>query len=441
MKHFTLSSFRRAALSAAALFIVSLSSFAGNTYYAFYAKVNSYPTGKGEIYVSESAGVPENEREYASSAEVKEVSEFFQRYVYAKPAPGYIFAGMSQDTVVYNDYGEEIGFGFSGEISNIGNPAYITYISNITDNDGTDPTYNSNKEVVEGMMPLDPNGQFSAVFTRVVIEYATGHDKFGDISINKVVNDLGDQLTIKAVPADSKCHFDRWTLNGQTVSTDAEYHIMVTDSARYVAHFTCDTARFINFPAEGGWMPYYNYDQHTTISENACTYAFHSTYVEGAPDSTFIPPYMAMVNIQRNYPTYIYGKGEVVLTFENDDLYSHETLLNRWSGDNGVSVDTLDPRNAYYIADMDAHRLNRVSGVVAPNQIYVSVPDSFLTEIPDVLFFSAEDAKNATGIEAVKAIDVKGLGRVYTIEGREVALPEENKLYIIDGKKVIYRKK
>lgn len=431
MKHLTLSPLRRFALTVVALLFVSLYANAYETYYAFYTKVSAYPSGKGQVYLSASNSETPTDDQYQDAAEEQVVDLSYTRYVYAKPAPGYIFAGLSQDSIEYSEFGEVVDYHYSGVITSWGNPASLTYKSDVSGDE---------EEQVRGNMPMDPNGSFNAVFTRVVVGLPAGQDALGTVSIDKVANEIGDQVTMKATPKKESCHFVNWTLNGKVVSNNRELTITVSDSARYIAHFTGDSAFTVNFPAEGGYIQYYNYDCTLKIPEGTEVRTFDVNYVDKT--GPYVPTFTSVYQIPRDEAAYIYGKGEVTFTFEEDELYAHDNLLDRWSGDNGVSVDTLDPRNAYYIADMEAEKMTRVTGVIAPKQIYVSVPDSFFTTAPEVIFFSEEAAQNyAAGIGTVKPVDVKGLGRIYTIEGREVALPEENKLYIIDGKKVIYRKK
>lgn len=439
MKHFTLNG--RFFASLVAVICFAFSATAGNTLYAFYAKYSVYPTGKGQIYVSDNAGLTEDKCEFTSEPiEVKEVSSFYNRYVYAKPAEGYLFAGISLDTAVVNADGETVGYEYSGIIDDYNNPAMSSFESFITDYDGTDPRFESNRETVEGLMPLDPNGQISVVFTRVIAAYATGQNKLGTITISKVANEIGDEITLVATPKDSLCHFDHWSLNGVTVSTDSAYTITVTGPARYVAHFTSEYAELVNFPESGAYMPYYCDDAYTYVPENVEVLTFYNDSVNVGANGNYIRPSKSLYGVPVGQPVFLYGKGDATFVFEDDNYYENENMLNRWSG-NGVKLDTLDQRYAYYTFNTKDQRLELIkTETLGGYKVFVAVPDSFFTTAPEVFYLDPEVAF-AAGITTLKSIDVPGVGRIYTIDGREVNTPEEQKLYIIDGKKVIYRKK
>ena len=108
-----------------------------------------------------------------------------------------------------------------------------------------------------------------------------------------------------------------------------------------------------------------------------------------------------------------------------------------------MKIDTLDVEKKYYTFDTNAVVFNQVSGTIAPNTVYVGIPDSVFTnagkEVPATI-----PLKNlssiATGIAAPVAKPVAIRKGIYTIDGRRVDAMEQKGVYIYDGKKVLYRK-
>ncbi|MBR6287484.1 MAG: hypothetical protein IKR18_10985 [Bacteroidaceae bacterium] len=452
MKHTALSSLRRITVIITALLFFSLYASSGNWLYAYYTKITVYPTGSGQIYMSDYNELPEDQIEYADSVESKEVGVIaMNKYVYAKPKPGYMFVGISRDNPIYE--GDSlVGYSTSTEynsIVNFRNPAELSYTSNITDVPDPDDferyyNYHSDMVKVRGMMPNLPNNSFTALFTRVSLGFGIGQETLGTLSISKMVNEDGDSITINAFPVDERCHFDRWTLNGATVSTVPEYKTIVNGEACYIAHFTCDSAEIYNFPETGGWIPYCNSEKETEVPREIRIYSFYSDSIFATNDTTFsIAPLRSYQRIPRHMPVYLYGESERTFIYNPDTIsVITDNMLDRWSGSEAISVSSLDPHLAYYIADMEAEILTRQTGTINAHQTYLEIPDTlFGGNAPDKIFFSRETAQNyAQGIGTVKATDVKGLGRIYTIDGRQVAVPEKKGLYIIDGKKIIIDK-
>ena len=193
------------------------------SYSAVNAQIKPYPSGKGLVYVSDDK--EDNHQWYSQYKSFKGVSED-EVYLYAKPNAGYNFVGFTKakaDGTVSNSLDDYLTKG-SPQLYSAGE----TYSDSIT----------AAKNVPSSIQEI-----CYAVFSRVTVK--TEKESIGKVEISKVVNDVGDYVTIKAdnyyqVWVDygyDYYKFEKWTLNGQTVSTDPTYSFKVTQQAEYVAHY------------------------------------------------------------------------------------------------------------------------------------------------------------------------------------------------------------
>lgn len=420
---------------------------AGSTWYAYYAQLNAYPTGAGQVYVDQQPNLaPQAITEWGEHSETQFVATSGGVYGYVKPAQGWILAGFSEATVDEN--GENPTF--NDKITVKTQPGLLTLPNTVTDDPAS--TGSSDSSVVAGMMPLDPNGVFYAIFTHVVAEVAAGQDSLGMVEISKVSNDIGDNVTLTATPRTihANTKFDRWTLNGNTVSTAPTLELNVTDTARYVAHFTSDDAETIDF-GEGKYMMIYPGDDiDISIPSNVKTLTFvsDSMFLSNTPGKeSYTRPVEGGFNIPALNPTIVYGKGEATLVrVKNEYPFANENSLNRWAATD-TQVSGLARGYAYYTFDIDKQvlKLQSDEATIPAGQVYVAVPDSCydtLGSAPATIKFGQDDAvisgiHAASVVEAAKAA-VKG---IYTLDGRRVEAMKEGGVYIFDGRKVIYRKK
>ena len=110
------------------------------------------------------------------------------------------------------------------------------------------------------------------------------------------------------------------------------------------------------------------------------------------------------------------------------------------------SKDTTYYKDNYiYLFDTEASsfKLSKEENIAAKT-VYMAIPkfiisDSLsLSAAPEEIFMTASSQE--TGIKAVSNGAATVNGKYYTIDGRLVAAPEQNGIYIRNGKKVIYRK-
>lgn len=437
--------FRRLALVFTAVLAFAANAEAGSTWYAYYTRLAAYPTGQGTVYASKNYNDvnASDLANYSAEQDLKFTATTGMFYGFAQPAAGYKLAGFSQATADEN--GE---FVFSDSIISTSLPATLTASSSYTDNPTGDQSVTSDSATVSTLMPLDPETQFYALFTKVTVEYAAGQSSLGKLSISKVCNDTGDEITVKATPANDQCKFDRWTIDGKTVSTDASYSMTVQDTATIVAHFTSEYAKTYDL-GTGKWFFVHSDSMDYSIPDNVSSYTFNANRTHISAKGSYSTPFRAGYNLPASQAHICYGAGEVTLVASKADyVYPDENSLNRWSGDNGVMVDTLDVQHHYYMFDGPAKKLDLVDAgsVIPAQQVFVGIPDSLFTNAglsaPQTIYTDSASAANAaTGISSVKKAVLPGLGQIYTLDGRRVNAMRHDGVYVVDGRKVIYRKK
>ena len=80
---------KRLMVSASLIAVFSLPASASETWYAYHAQVEAYPTGAGQVYISTEFGVPESERQYSERQTKEIVSKYGTLYVYPKANEGW----------------------------------------------------------------------------------------------------------------------------------------------------------------------------------------------------------------------------------------------------------------------------------------------------------------------------------------------------------------
>ena len=146
------------------------------------------------------------------------------------------------------------------------------------------------------------------------------------------------------------------------------------------------------------------------------------------------------VNANQGY--LLYGEGECTITYYDDpyaSFFADDLLIS--SGENGVSIDTLSTEGKSYFLYQGGQFVRATEGFVEPWTAYLAVPDT-CNVTADVLTINGGSLE--TGIEDVKADAKKAPAKVqgvYDLAGRRLMAPGKDGIYIIDGKKVLYRKK
>ena len=463
-KNFTF--LKSASIKLGALALVFLASTgianAGETKWGdYYATVSAYPTGAGLVYaeVPESS-VTESEDEMsdlftdmktpAESVDVKfmynnyDTNTYF--YPHAVPSEGWIFAGFSQAKVVRDEVEGEDVFVFNDSIYDTDNPSSNTYLeAAFSDADQT---------IALSSFPMAPTARFYALFTHVKPTIAIGQSPLGTVSISKVCNEIGDDVTLTATPDESKnATFDYW-VNMNTQEKIAQNPLEVKniqECAVYEAHFKSDKAITMEFPEEGGYKIVY-FDKGyvmpaTNVVDN--TFDFYgidiSNNLNVTEDSSayYIQPGDLRNWLYPGNPHILYGKG--LMTFvENDEMQKSNSNELEWSGDNGVNVADLSLDKKYYSVNLEKKQFELLAddAVIAPKTAYFAMPVECYTahnveKAPSIVYWYKPEI--STGIEEIQqeTATVGNAKGIYSIDGKKMnAIPAKG-LYIVNGKKVI----
>ena len=462
-KNFTF--LKSASIKLGALALVFLASTgianAGETKWGdYYATLSAYPTGAGLVYaeVPESS-VTESEDEMsdlftdmktpAESVDVKfmynDVSTYTPFYPHAVPSEGWIFAGFSKAKVVRDEVEGEDVFVFNDSIYDTDNPSSNTYLeAAFSDADQT---------IALTSFPMAPTAQFYALFTHVKPTIAIGQSPLGTVSISKVCNEIGDDVTLTATPDESKnATFDYW-VNMNTQEKIAQNPLEVKniqESAVYEAHFKSDKAITMEFPEEGGYKIVY-FDKGyvmpaTNVVDN--TFDFWDISTNNLKVTEDSSAYYIQPGDLRNWlypgnPHILYGKG--LMTFvENDEMQKSNSNELEWSGDNGVNVADLSLDKKYYSVNLEKKQFELLAddAVIAPKTAYFAMPVECYTahnveKAPSIVYWYKPET--STGIEEIKpeTATVGNAKGIYSIDGKKMnAIPAKG-LYIVNGKKVI----
>ena len=462
-KNFTF--LKSASIKLGALALVFLASTgianAGETKWGdYYATLSAYPTGAGLVYaeVPESS-VTESEDEMsdlftdmktpAESVDVKfmynDVSTNTPFYPHAVPSEGWIFAGFSLAKVVRDEVEGEDVFVFNDSIYDTDNPSSNTYLeAAFSDADQT---------IALSSFPMAPTAQFYALFTHVKPTIAIGQSPLGTVSISKVCNEIGDDVTLTATPDESKnATFDYW-VNMNTQEKIAQNPLEVKniqESAVYEAHFKSDKAITMEFPEEGGYKIVY-FDKGyvmpaTNVVDN--TFDFWDISMNNLKVTEDSSAYYIQPGDLRNWlypgnPHILYGKG--LMTFvENDEMQKSNSNELEWSGDNGVNVADLSLDKKYYSVNLEKKQFELLAddAVIAPKTAYFAMPVECYTahnveKAPSIVYWYKPET--STGIEEIQqeTATVGNAKGIYSIDGKKMnAIPAKG-LYIVNGKKVI----
>ena len=470
-KIFTSMRSKRLLLSAALVLTSALNAMAGGEdWYAYKVQVDAYPTGAGLVYI-DTVTVDASTVQYAESVDREFTTTSTLAYGYAQANEGWQFLGFIKDTLDIN--------GNRMNVEEITDPVstwadYVTltldkgvtskHIDEITGEEVSDDSL-----TVAAQMPLEPNNYFRAIFTRVAVQVNEMQTAMGTATIDKLVNNIGDKVTLTATPDNEFCKFENWTLNGEVVSTEPTLTLDVNEVATYVANFSDSRTVTIHFPEEGGYQVWYNkygYDLHYQL-ESYSPYLYYSM-----DNSTELIDTMSTEGLRVSHlagttsgyfmdgkkPSIIHGYGDVTISpasgqEASDEEDSYSCSMFRWSGDEGVKVDTLPTTNVendltylYYTFDIDKMLFNRITtGTIAPNQLYMRIFGNMVgvgLEAPEVIYFNGEVFNEAVaGIATIEAQQNSQRRGIFTLDGRQVVAPAKNGIYVTDGKKIVYRKK
>ncbi len=419
-------------------------------YNDFYATLKAYPTGAGEVYVDtvESGNLYKNEAGTPySEAITTPAEEVAVKFLYeygntayfdacAKPAEGWIFAGFSG---CKKDQDEE--HVFNDSIVSRDNPASLALISHYS---------NADRGTAEEQFPLVPDTTIYALFTHVAVDVCTGQDSLGTVSISKVCNEIGDNVTLTATPSEEgNTKFDYW-INKETGEQikDNPLNVTVSGCTHYQAHFSSDKADILNFPEEGGLKIYYS-THASSLPQNVGVLTFDYSeysdepYLSQSGEKCILTPDTAGYQIYANEPYILLGYGEVTLFHSDDEENEYSTSYFKMNGNEAVSVATLPVDSHYYTINLEKQQFELLAddATIPANTAYWALPNERYTEIeltaaPSVIYWN--DPDGATGISNIKQGNtVKAAHKgIYNLQGQKVTKMGTG-LYIIDGKKVI----
>lgn len=436
------------------------SAWAGNTKWGdYYATVSAYPTGAGLVYAEAPTGaVTESEDEMSDLyTDMKTPSESVDvKYMYnsvttksafnayAVPAEGWIVAGFSQAKVVRDeDEGEDV-FVFDDKIYETSNPAYTSLEAAFSDDD---------QSVALGSYPMSPTAQFYALFTHVKPTIAIGQDSLGTVAISKVCNEIGDDVTLTAVPSEKRnATFDYWVnKNTQEKITQNPLEVKnIQGCAEYEAHFKSDMAITMEFPEEGGYRIVYFDKGYIMPSETVkeSTFDFwgvsisNNLKVVDDKSAYYIEPGELYSYLYPQSPHILYGKG--IMTFVEDAEMTKSTSNELvWSGADGVNVADLPIDKKYYSVNLEKKQFELLAddAVIAPNTAYFALPVECYTayeveDAPSIIYWYNPGTTGIDNVEADKTVQFHTNG-IYTLEGKRLNEISGRGLYIINGKKIV----
>lgn len=181
------------------LFFVFTESKGNETYYYYKATAASSPTGAGKVYVNNS-----NTKKEQTEVSGKDTEKTATVYLWAEPSEDYYFVNWLKGTSVVSE----------------------------------EPDFSTNVTVTSTTEGSPTTTAFTAQFTRV--KARPNDAELGSVTLNKDVNEVGDELTLTAVAnTTNRGSFVNWTKEGsdEVLGTDAVLTVTVSGKAMYVANF------------------------------------------------------------------------------------------------------------------------------------------------------------------------------------------------------------
>jgi hypothetical protein len=466
-KNFTL----KKSLLVAAMVFMSLGAQAQLNwkYVPLWGQFKAYPADGGKVSAtiakSPNAEAPEgsNFGEPASLIDVKFASRTLSS-VYANvtttavPNEGWKFAGFAEQK--YED-GDPV---LPTVPETTDNPKGLRVTSQLYSKDDLTDT----AEEAFAKFPAEPDNVYYALFTRVTVGLDYLSELLGTVEIDKTVNDVGQQVTITATPKEEmKAQFAYWVeeSTGNKI-TENPYTFTVSGADHYSPVFTSDNFFTIDFPEEGGYKEFYA-ENVVYFPEDIKRMDFFSNELKKTGEQAYFNVQNYTKAVPATNPTYFYGKG--TQTFLNDpndrdpnQFLMHSYPLEQWSGEEGVELTTYTitvkiPIGFYeekdsVVGDVNAYLLNAEKNVfervteakVPAKRVFLAIPKFYLDQVeegfvPDMIYLTEEEAE-AAGVNGVQVDKPMKNGKIYTLDGKQVASPKQKGVYIYDGKKLIFRK-
>lgn len=454
---------KRLVLTAALALSTAFTAMAGgDDWYAFNVQIDAYPTGAGVVYADENemeAFAPAEDAVFKESINVQYTSKTSMLNAFAQANDGWYLLGFAKDTL-----------DTEGNVHHVDKIAYtadelgmamlsLDGVSSKHWDDESQSEVSDDSLTVAGLMPLEPNNYFRAIFTHAYATVAPGYEYLANVSVDKLANNIGDKVTFTATPLSDFTTFVNWTKDGEVVSTSPIMEVTVGGIEEYVANFTDSRNITLNFPEEGGYIPFFSEYSYGLVGTEVYAYApaiyddmENNCLVDMVIEEGQRASYLNMIG--GNYQTggmtaqLLYGYGNVTLV-PNDTVAAEEpwnTQVFRWTDESGLAVGGLNQSmDKYYAYDQANLKFDLITdGSIAANSLYMVMPDSLMAEgqpAPAVIYVDENAYINGvTGIR-VPATNNAAKQKTYDLQGRRIDAINREGLYIFDGKKVIYRKK
>lgn len=454
---------KRLVLTAALALSTAFTAMAGgDDWYAFNVQIDAYPTGAGVVYADENemeAFAPAEDAVFKESINVQYTSTTSMLNAFAQANDGWYLLGFAKDTLDTEGnlhHVDEITY----KISEMGYAMLsLDGVSSKHWDDESQSEVSDDSLTVAGLMPLEPNNYFRAIFTHAYATVAPGYEYLANVSVDKLANNIGDKVTFTATPLSDFTTFVNWTKDGEVVSTSPIMEVTVGGIEEYVANFTDSRNITLNFPEEGGYIPFFSEYSYGLVGTEVYAYApaiyddmENNCLVDMVIEEGQRASYLNMIG--GNYQTggmtaqLLYGYGNVTLV-PNDTVAAEEpwnTQVFRWTDESGLAVGGLNQSmDKYYAYDQANQKFDLITdGSIAANSLYMVMPDSLMAEgqpAPAVIYVDENAYINGvTGIR-VPAANNAAKQKTYDLQGRRIDAINREGLYIFDGKKVIYRKK
>jgi len=454
---------KRLVLTAALALSTAFTAMAGgDDWYAFNVQIDAYPTGAGVVYADENemeAFAPAEDAVFKESINVQYTSTTSMLNAFAQANDGWYLLGFAKDTLDTEGnvhHVDEITY-------KIGEMGYamlsLDGVSSKHWDDESQSEVSDDSLTVAGLMPLEPNNYFRAIFTHAYATVAPGYEYLAKVTVDKLANNIGDKVTFTATPLSDFTTFVNWTKDGEVVSTSPTMEVTVGGIEEYVANFTDSRNITLNFPEEGGYIPFFSEYSYGLVGTEVYAYApaiyddmENNCLVDMVIEEGQRASYLNMIG--GNYQTggmtaqLLYGYGNVTLV-PNDTVAAEEpwnTQVFRWTDESGLAVGGLNQSmDKYYAYDQANLKFDLITdGSIAANSLYMVMPDSLMAEgqpAPAVIYVDENAYINGvTGIR-VPAANNAAKQKTYDLQGRRIDAINREGLYIFDGKKVIYRKK
>lgn len=454
---------KRLVLTAALALSTAFTAMAGgDDWYAFNVQIDAYPTGAGVVYADENemeAFAPAEDAVFKESINVQYTSTTSMLNAFAQANDGWYLLGFAKDTLDTEGnvhHVDEITY----KISEMGYAMLsLDGVSSKHWDDESQSEVSDDSLTVAGLMPLEPNNYFRAIFTHAYATVAPGYEYLAKVTVDKLANNIGDKVTFTATPLSDFTTFVNWTKDGEVVSTSPTMEVTVGGIEEYVANFTDSRNITLNFPEEGGYIPFFSEYSYGLVGTEVYAYApaiyddmENNCLVDMVIEEGQRASYLNMIG--GNYQTggmtaqLLYGYGNVTLV-PNDTVAAEEpwnTQVFRWTDESGLAVGGLNQSmDKYYAYDQANLKFDLITdGSIAANSLYMVMPDSLMAEgqpAPAVIYVDENAYINGvTGIR-VPAANNAAKQKTYDLQGRRIDAINREGLYIFDGKKVIYRKK